>query len=381
MSRSYPRAEIEANKKIFHEHFSLAFVRTLNDRVLEKFINPTYFRPVFVGFDEPIERNRPDRPAILASNHSGMAFPWDAIVFGCGIFRRFGYETDKLFRALAAPALSKTRLMNPYMMRDAWKMCGGIDATFLNFQTLMEYPEGNLLVYPEGVPGIGKGFNRRYRLQRFATSFVRMSLRHRVDIVPFATVNAEYVNPYSYSMDWVNRLVSKLGVPFLPLSPITILVLLQPWTFYLSFPAKMTYVRGRRLKPYEWLDKPYGELTDGEVRAIRDRIKQCMQEDLDRAVREHGQKPYRWGEFFRAAWKNRRYFPYYLPFMWPIVFTEFERQWYAQPVRDGSGVDMRIRWGTGLLWLLRNPIALCYYIPIIGWIPLAIKGYSKKKKK
>jgi hypothetical protein len=42
---------------------------------------------------------------------------------------------------------------------------------------------------------------------------------------------------------------------------------------------------------------------------------------------------------------------------------------------------MRIRWGTGLLWLLRNPIALCYYIPIIGWIPLAIKGYSKKKKK
>lgn len=379
MSKAFTREQIEANKFIFDEYFSPAFVRSLNDHVLESVINQTYFRPVFVGFDEPIERNNPERPAILASNHSGMAFPWDAIVFGCGMFRKFHYQTDKLFRPLAAPTLSKTRLMNPFMMDNAWKMCGGIDATFLNFETLMEYPEGNILIYPEGVPGIGKGFNRRYRLQRVATSFVRMSLKHRVDIIPFATVNAEYVNPYSYSISWINRLVSKIGIPFLPLSLITVLILIQPWTFYLSFPAKMTYVRGRRLKPYEWTDKPYEELSEKEVRAVRDRIKQSMQEDLDEAVAEYGKKPYRWGEFWQAVWKNRHLFPFYFPFMWPVLFSEFERQWYAQPIKDGSGIDMRIGWGTTLLWLARNPIAWCYYIPILGWIPLAIRGYTKKK--
>lgn len=373
---------VKANKSVYSEYFNPDFVRSLNDNVLEEVINPTYFRPVFIGFDEPIERNESNRPAILASNHSGMAFPWDAIVFGCGMYKKFNYEQPKLFRPLAAPILSKTALMNPFLIQDCWKMCGGIDATYLNFETLMEYTEGNILIYPEGVPGIGKGFNRKYKLQRFATSFVRMAIKYKTDIIPFATVNAEYVNPYSYSVNWINRLTRKIGIPFLPLTPLLLFMLIQPWLFYLSFPAKMTYVRGRRIKPYEMTKgKAYEELSDAELHQIRDEIHDLAQEGMDAAVEAYGDKPIRWREMFKAAWTNRHYFPYYFPFMWPFLFTEFERQWYAQPVdkRDGSGINMKIGWFTWLVWLVRNPIIIAYYIPILGWIPLAIKGYRKNK--
>ncbi len=40
------------------------------------------------------------------------------------------------------------------------------------------------MLYPEGVPGIGKGFNRKYQLQRLATSMVRLGLQHGTDIMP-----------------------------------------------------------------------------------------------------------------------------------------------------------------------------------------------------
>lgn len=368
---------IEENKFIFDEHFRPDFVRAVNEQVLEKIINPTYFRPVFVGFDEVIERNNPERPVIIASNHSGMAFPWDAIVFGCGMFKKYGYEMDKLFRPLAAPMLSKTPLMNPFMIEDTWKKCGGIDATYLNFETLMHHPEGNILIYPEGVPGIGKGFNRKYQLQRLATSFIKMSVKYKTDIVSFATINAEYVNPYSYSLDPVNRISKRIGIPFFPLSIQTLLIFIQPWSFYLSFPAKMTFVKGRRIKPYEIIGKEYGEMTEDDFRHVRDEVGKMMQEDLSNAEAKYGEKPFNWREMWKASWINRKYFPYYYPFMWPFLFSEFERQ--MKKAKSGDDINIEIGWFSWLKWLAKSPIILAYYIPIFGWIPLLIKGYRRNR--
>jgi hypothetical protein len=142
----------------------------------------------------------------------------------------------------------------------------------------------------------------------------------------------------------------------------------------------MVYVMGRRLKPYEMTDKSYEDLTEEEINEIRDKIKDSMQEDLDEAVKEHGQKPYQWREFWKASWANRQYFPYYYPFMWPFLFTEFERQWIKHSERGAEGnIQLETKWYSWMLWLVKNPITLFYYLPIIGWIPLAIKGYWKSK--
>ena len=196
--RTITNEMIEANKGIF-DAYDIDFVKNINEQLFN-IVEKSYFRPEFVGFDELPQRNNPDHPLILASNHSGMAFPWDAMVFGCASFRRVNYDPKNMFRALVAPPLSGIPAMHPYFMKGVWKMSGGVDATYLNFETMMQLPMGHLLIYPEGVPGIGKGFNKRYQLQRYAT-FIRMSLKYKTDIIPFSTVNAEWVAPFFFFIE------------------------------------------------------------------------------------------------------------------------------------------------------------------------------------
>ena len=376
--RHYTQEEIDANKEVY-DHYDPNFVYQLNT-ALFKIVEESYFRPVFIGFDEMPKRNNPDHPVILASNHSGMAFPWDAMVFGCGLQKRFDYNPDKTFRAIIAPKLSGIPAMHPFFMKGSWKASGGVDATFLNFETMMQYPTGHLLIYPEGVPGIGKGFNRKYQLQRFATSFIRMSLKYKTDILPYSTVNAEYVAPYLYSFEFVNRQFQKIGVPFMAVGVLTV-ALVFPWAFYMAFPAKMHFVKGTRISPYKWIDKPYDELTEEDIHMIRDRVKEQMQNDLDAAVEKYGHSPYRIGELIKKMWQHRSYFPYNLPLFWPLLFHEFERQWLNErKFESKEPIEIPTGWGTFLRLLWRNPITIAYFIPIIGWFILISYGNKKWKR-
>ena len=179
---SVPPPAIQANQGIYDDYFEEEFTRTVDENILQ-LLDRVWFRSELVGFAPYPQRNNPARPLIFASNHSGMAFPWDAMVALAHLFRTVQHPSD-LPRPLSAPLLSQTALMNPFLVRDFWKKCGCVDATTLNFETMMYYQAHNLMLYPEGVPGIGKGFNRKYQLQRLATSMLRLSLMHGTDIVP-----------------------------------------------------------------------------------------------------------------------------------------------------------------------------------------------------
>ena len=59
------------------------------------------------------------------------------------------------------------------------------------------------------------------------------------------------------------------------------------------------------------------------------------------------------------------------------MFTEFERRF----VRNGER-DFKMQLDRpGAFWqmLWRNPLVLAYFIPVLGWLPLAIKGYRDNK--
>jgi hypothetical protein len=367
-----PPPAIQANQHIYRDYFDEEFTRTIDENILQ-LLDRVWFRSRLVGFEPFPARNNPARPLIFASNHSGMAFPWDAIVVLAHLFRKLPNHYHTMPRPMSAPMLSKTALMNPYLVQHFWKKCGCVEATTPNFETMMYNPSHNLMVYPEGVPGIGKGFNRKYQLQRLATSMLRMSLEHSTDIVPFYTVNAEYLNPYAYSFEPINRLTKKIGIPFLPLTLLLLLVLVQPWAFYLALPAQLTYVMGTRIRPSELTSKKHHELTRDEYLALSETIKQRMQAELDAAVQAHGQQPYRWHELWQRIKDNWRYFPFFLPFAWPAAFTEFERRFVKNGERNFDlGLDR-----PGAFWkmLWRNPLVLAYFVPLLGWIPLAIKGY------
>ena len=82
---------IEANKYIIDEYFDPDFAVDLVEHLVQ-YIDQLYFRSEFIGFDPLPERNNPERPLIFCSNHSGNAFPWDAIVFVA-----FGHSLRRCF--------------------------------------------------------------------------------------------------------------------------------------------------------------------------------------------------------------------------------------------------------------------------------------------
>ena len=108
-------AAIDENRHILDSHFDKEFMMSLNEEVIP--LLDHYFRPELIGFDQMPVRNNPEVPIIYACNHSGMAFPWDAIIFGSKIFQQHEYDFAKLFRALAAPMLSASNLMNPFLLK------------------------------------------------------------------------------------------------------------------------------------------------------------------------------------------------------------------------------------------------------------------------
>jgi 1-acyl-sn-glycerol-3-phosphate acyltransferase len=366
--------EIKANQKIYTEHLEEDFPKYLVQNILDP-IDKHYFRSRFIGFDSMPERNNPDLPLIFASNHSGMAFPWDALIFTSQLYKRNNFEFYNSVRALTAPMLSYSTLMNPYLVKNFWKRGGGVDATSLNFETMMYYKKSNLLIYPEGVPGIGKGFDKRYQLQKFSTSFIRISLKYRTDIVPFATVNGEYVNPYNLKSETLNRIVQKIGIPFLPVGFMTLLIPFQPWLFYFGFPAKLTYVMGKRIKPYEIVDKPLDKITEKDISHVTREVKKRMQEELDEAVSKYGLKPYEMTEMVRVWRKNIRKLPFFVPSFWPSLFAEFERSYRS---RDSKKV--KIGFLSGVKAFYHNPMTIAFFLPIIGWIPILIHGLKGRKK-
>jgi 1-acyl-sn-glycerol-3-phosphate acyltransferase len=72
-----------------------------------------------------------------------------------------------------------------------------------------------VIVFPEGIQGIGKRFGDRYQLKRFGRGgFIKIALRTGTPVVPVAIVGAEETSPL------LAKLPGKLfGVPYLPMTP------------------------------------------------------------------------------------------------------------------------------------------------------------------
>jgi 1-acyl-sn-glycerol-3-phosphate acyltransferase len=346
-----------------HDPFNPAFARGLVEHVLGP-IADNYFRVELLGAERIPSRG----PVILASNHSGNAFPHDAIYLDVELWRRDGLDPAMKFRTVYEPELSFVWWMRPFGLDNFWRRGGGVDMTFDNMERLLVRGD-RVLYFPEGVPGIGKGFNRRYQLQEFKTSFLLLAARHRVPLLPLYVINGEWIHPFGYTLrplDWLMQRV--FHVPFLPL-PLGLAAIVLPWIWYLGFPAKLIFVVGAPIDARAVLQAQgitqFERPERAALRRAAAEVRRAMQNELDGLVAIHGRRPYRRSELLASLRRARGTLGRILPWCWPIAFLKHER--------DRSRPPPRSRWHA--IW--RDWDLLGFYLPF-GWPLLSLARRFRK---
>lgn len=336
-----------------YDPFDVDYCRALVREVLAP-IGDQWFRPRIIG----AERIPGTGPVILAANHSGTAFPYDAITLDIALWRHDAMRASAKLRTVFEHELTLAWWMRPFGVDNLWRRGGGVDMTFDNFERLLERGD-RVLYFPEGVPGIGKGFARRYQLEPFRTSFLLLAARHDVPIVPIYVVNAEWVIPFHATIRALDRLVQRyFHVPFLPL-PAGLLAGLVPWLWWLALPAQMTFVVGEPIDARAALARAdiadYAEPSRAKLHHAARGVRLHFEAELAIQVARLGTRPYDWRSLVDALRRARGRVWRALPIGWPISFVRFHRDRERPPARNR------------LHAILRDLDLIAFYLPLIGW--------------
>jgi len=168
------------------------------------FLYYKYWRVKTTGIENVPDRGR----ALIVANHSG-ALPYDGAMLGITILNEHPVRDDARF--LVEDFVYHMPFLGSYMYR-----LGGIRACPENAERILQ--TGNLLVvFPEGVKGLGKYYKDRYKLQRFGRGgFVRLCIQTQSPLIPVGIVGAEDIHPIIYKS---NALAKMMGVPYVPITP------------------------------------------------------------------------------------------------------------------------------------------------------------------
>lgn len=180
------------------------------------FIVKYYFR----GELQQIENLPPKGPIIGVMNHAGMCFPWDFITLS--------YLLGEAQNWIVQPIAEASLFEHPWVvwwLPPQWsQVLGAVRANINDFETAMA--QGKILVYaPEGVRGPLKGWCQRYQLQKFDISFMKLSDRYQVPILPIVCIGSESLHPWTINL---RKLQQLFKLPFLPISPFIFILMIFP---------------------------------------------------------------------------------------------------------------------------------------------------------
>ena len=170
--------------------------------VLAVFLYRKYFRVHAEGLE-----NIPAGRVLIVGNHSGQ-IPMDGAMIWTALL--LGAEPPRVVRAMVEKLAPTLPFMSTIFART-----GQVTGTPENCTRLLEENHA-VMVFPEGVRGIGKSFGNRYTLQRFGSGFMRLALRTRSPIVPVGYIGAE---ESVISLSQLKPLARLLGLPYIPLIP------------------------------------------------------------------------------------------------------------------------------------------------------------------
>jgi len=154
-------------------------------------------------------QNIPDQGRVLlVTNHSGT-LPYDGAMLKVAIENH--HPSGRSVRFLTEDFVFHFPFLGTFINR-----IGGVRACPDNAKRLLQN-EQLVVVFPEGVKGIGKLFRDRYKLQRFGRGgFIKLALHTQSPIIPVAIIGAEEIHPMLARLSWMAR---PLGLPYLPVTP------------------------------------------------------------------------------------------------------------------------------------------------------------------
>jgi len=155
-----------------------------------------------------IENIPNDGRGLIVGNHSGT-LPYDGSMLAAAIYNEHPVRKDARF--LVENFVFHMPMLGSFMYR-----IGGVRACPENAQRLLE-KEHLVIVFPEGVKGIGKYYTERYKLQRFGRGgFIKLCLKTNSPVIPVGIVGAEEIHPIVHKS---NMLAKTIGVPYIPITP------------------------------------------------------------------------------------------------------------------------------------------------------------------
>ena len=230
-----------------------------------RFMYEKYWRVTTSG----LENIPADGSALLVANHSGV-LPWDGAMVITAVATE--HPHPRLIRALHLTRATEIPIVGLGLSR-----LGQVQALPENAERLLK--EGELvLVFPEGVKGVGKPFSERYRLARFGRGgFVRVAIRAGVPIVPVSIVGAEEIYPNLANM---KMLASMFNLPYLPatptfpwLGPLGVIPLPTKWTIRFHKPIQVTDINHRPAEEPLLVSKISNQVRDTIQTSLYDILK------------------------------------------------------------------------------------------------------------
>lgn len=214
-------------------------------RALE-FLYRTYFQVKCTGLEHVPPRGR----AMLVGNHSG-GIALDAAMVMASCFLEL--EPPRLAQGMAE------KFINRFPFASTWAArCGHLTGLPEHAQRLLE-SDRLLMVFPEGARGTAKLWKERKSLVEFGTGFVRLAIRTKTPIVPFAFLGGGDAIPTVSNFYKLGKL---LGVPYLPITP---------WLLPLPRPVPLAIHYGEPLR-FEGTGDEDDETTHRQVAEVKGRI-------------------------------------------------------------------------------------------------------------
>ncbi|HCT41779.1 MAG TPA: glycerol acyltransferase [Moraxellaceae bacterium] len=232
-----------------------------NSLALTRLLYEHYFRTEAYGLENIPQKGR----VLLVSNHSGF-LPLDGILIGIALATN--PHGSRMPRAMVERFFPSVPWVGNWL-----NAVGAVVGDVQNCVDMLHEDEA-VIVFPEGVRGTGKGWDKRYELQRFGCGFLHLAMETDTPIIPVGVAGCEEALPMFGN---ASSLARSLGLPYFPVAvPI-------------PFPAKVVISFG---KPIRFKGPVINEQdTEKHVDEVKEAIRNLIDEGLirrgskERAVR------------------------------------------------------------------------------------------------